>query len=703
MPTVCKPLVVAPTAPLTASAIARALTPRILPTRTAATTTAAAVTALVPASLNLTHLLLSTSSHFASKADYTFQHLSLFQPGSRQPRSHRVRAAVTAAITHPPHSSTPSAAMVPPTIVTDADPHGGVSGLSTEAPSTAPPQSAKLEAMLVDETHGASPETSAPFKKQRIAGSTSASDAPAVTADDSSADPPAPAATSAATTAVAAAAVSAPANAPPSLPAALPAYVPPPHAEAAWAHFRRLGSPRLLVAPMVDQSELPFRRLCAKYGAQGAYTPMFHSRLFVEDHKYRREFTTCAEDRPLFVQFCANNPDTLVKAASLVAADCDYIDINFGCPQRIARRGRYGAFLMDDLPLIESLVSALSAARLPAPVSCKIRIFPDLARTIAYARMLEAAGCYLLAVHGRTREQKDGKKVRADWEMIRRVKEAVSIPVIANGNIRDLSDVLQCLEATGADGVLSAESLLENPALFGGYRVDDGGEGGEEGGEDDGEEGRRVESEAHAAAAEAAEAADSATAAAAAAAAATELAARITTEAAAEVQRLEAASAASGAASSKGRLTIDRITLAEEYLALCDSHPVPMRMVRSHLHRMLGPVFSRHPHVREKLNKEYKLTVPWLQELVGQLKACERGEVGEVVAAGEGGAAAAVAAEANGVSSDAAAAGGVAGDYNNGAAAAGAPVTGAAVTGMAEADEGGPVGDGRQAVAVAGL
>ncbi|CAI5512447.1 unnamed protein product [Closterium sp. Naga37s-1] len=399
------------------------------------------------------------------------------------------------------------------------------------------------------------------------------------------------AATSAAAAAAPAAAVSTPADVPTSAPAAaIPAYVPPPHVEAAWAHFRRLGSPRLLVAPMVDQSELPFRRLCAKYGAQGAYTPMFHSRLFVEDHKYRREFTTCPEDRPLFVQFCANNPDTLVKAASLVAPDSthctspcpfpppppppvfpffspprfppflSYSLLFFStpplpsapfwplsllphlapspfprcsCPQRIARRGRYGAFLMDDLPLVESLVSALSAARLPAPVSCKIRVFPDLARTIAYARMLEAAGCYLLAVHGRTREQKDGKKVRADWEMIRRVKESVSIPVIANGNIRDLADVVECLEATGCDGVLSAESLLENPALFGGYRVDDGVERGQANG---GEE--------------------------------------------------------------------------------------------AHLHRMLGPVFSRHPHIREKLNKEYKLTVPWLLDLVGQLRACEKGEVG---------------------------------------------------------------------------
>lgn len=83
----------------------------------------------------------------------------------------------------------------------------------------------------------------------------------------------------------------------------------------------------------------------------------------------------------------------------------DYIDLNLGCPQRIAKRGFYGAFLMDDLQLIEQLVTA-AASRLAKPVSCKIRLFPDISKTIEYARMLQAAGCSLLAVHGRLRECK---------------------------------------------------------------------------------------------------------------------------------------------------------------------------------------------------------------------------------------------------------------------------------------------------------
>lgn len=241
--------------------------------------------------------------------------------------------------------------------------------------------------------------------------------------------------------------------------------------ERAWAHWTKLGKPKLIVAPMVDNSELPFRMLCRKFGAEAAYTPMLHSRIFTENEKYRKqEFTTCKEDRPLFVQFCANDPDTLLEAARRVEPYCDYVDINLGCPQRIAKRGNYGAFLMDNLPLVKSLVEKL-ALNLHVPVSCKIRVFPKLEDTLNYSRMLEEAGCSLLAVHGRTRDEKDGRKFRADWSAIKAVKSALRIPVLANGNIRHMDDVRKCLEETGADGVLSAEALLENPALFAGFRT----------------------------------------------------------------------------------------------------------------------------------------------------------------------------------------------------------------------------------------
>ena len=237
-------------------------------------------------------------------------------------------------------------------------------------------------------------------------------------------------------------------------------------AAAAWAYFKRLGAPKWHVAPMVDQSELAFRMLCRRHGATLAYSPMIHSRLFVESPKYREEiFTTCGADRPLLVQFCANDPDTLLAAAKLVEDRCDGVDLNLGCPQRIAKRGGYGAFLMDDLPKVERMVRLL-AANLKVPVTCKIRKFPELRDTLAYARMLERAGCQLLAVHGRTRDQKNAKEWRADWDAIKAVREHVAIPVLANGDVRSLDDARRLMRHTGAVGVLSAEPLLRDPALF---------------------------------------------------------------------------------------------------------------------------------------------------------------------------------------------------------------------------------------------
>lgn len=249
-----------------------------------------------------------------------------------------------------------------------------------------------------------------------------------------------------------------------------------PQAEAAWAWFNAMGAPKYWVAPMVDQSELPFRMLCRNHGSTAAYTPMLHARLFMEGAPYRKEhFTTTDMDRPLLAQFCANDPAVLLAAAKMVEAHVDGVDVNLGCPQRIAKKGRYGAYLMDHLDLVESLVSTL-AKELTVPVTVKIRRFDDVEKTVAYAAMLERAGASLIAVHGRTRDHKKTEGVRACWDTIAAVKRALRIPVLANGNIQTLHDVEPCLVATGCDGVLSAESLLNDPALFAPRRLLPGGE-----------------------------------------------------------------------------------------------------------------------------------------------------------------------------------------------------------------------------------
>lgn len=212
-----------------------------------------------------------------------------------------------------------------------------------------------------------------------------------------------------------------------------------------------------------------------------AYTPMFHARLFAQEEKYRRAHFQAVKpgtsdiwldgnpklDRPLFVQFCANDPDALLAAAKEVAPYCDAVDLNLGCPQGIARKGHYGAFLQEDQDLIFRLINQLHK-ELPIPVTAKIRILETKEASLAYAKNVIAAGASILTVHGRRREQKGHLTGVADWEMLKYIRDNLPAEVVmfANGNVLQPGDLEKCLEATGVDGVMSAEGNLSDPALF---------------------------------------------------------------------------------------------------------------------------------------------------------------------------------------------------------------------------------------------
>ncbi len=176
------------------------------------------------------------------------------------------------------------------------------------------------------------------------------------------------------------------------------------------------------------------------------------------------------EDRPLIAQFAGHDKDMLLRAMKLVEQHVDGVDINCGCPQGIAKRGRYGAFLMEEEHgdrLVE-IVRHL-ATNLTVPVCVKLRILPSgIEDSMDLYQRIVDAGASMLTIHGRTRLQKQRSTGSADWELIRQVVQRVGhvVPILSNGNIANMDDVHRCLKVTGADGVMSSEAILEYPALF---------------------------------------------------------------------------------------------------------------------------------------------------------------------------------------------------------------------------------------------
>lgn len=230
-----------------------------------------------------------------------------------------------------------------------------------------------------------------------------------------------------------------------------------------------------ILAPMVGASELPFRLLCRKYGAQLCYTPMMSSAKFSSDHSYRKdEFQTIPEDRPLVCHFSANDPEEFAKAAKLVEDKCDAIDLNLGCPQRTAYVGHFGSYLLEqkDRDLICNIVKKASK-EVSKPIFVKIRLLNTIKETIKLCRDLKNAGASLIAIHARYRAsfERKGAGARdgaAMLDQIVEVKKALGpdFPIIANGNVITYDDVVNNMEISSADGIMSAEGILDNPALF---------------------------------------------------------------------------------------------------------------------------------------------------------------------------------------------------------------------------------------------
>jgi len=225
-----------------------------------------------------------------------------------------------------------------------------------------------------------------------------------------------------------------------------------------------------ICAPMVRYSKQGFRILVRKYDCDLTFTPMIISNSFVRSIKARdSDFTTCPEDRPLIVQFAASSYDDFANATEIVAPYCDGVDLNCGCPQRWAIAEGYGSCLLGKPQLIKDMVRNAQARvnNSDFTVSIKIRIHKDIKETVSLCQQACNAGVSFISVHGRT---KDERCQPVHYDAIQTIKDSVSVPVVANGDIKSLEDAVTVQKLTGVNGVMSARGILANPALYAGYK-----------------------------------------------------------------------------------------------------------------------------------------------------------------------------------------------------------------------------------------
>ncbi|CAE7700506.1 DUS1L [Symbiodinium microadriaticum] len=250
-----------------------------------------------------------------------------------------------------------------------------------------------------------------------------------------------------------------------------------------------LREPVLAMAPMVTQSDYAFRRLVRAHGCTLCYTEMLMASRFAESEDYRRRAFgsgVAAEDHPLVVQFAANDPQVLLRAA-LHAQElgADAVDLNLGCPQWKAKLGHSAltaaestaaeakktgsrSLAAGSFQSLEAMVAACSQEpAVSIPVFCKIRLQPTEAETLDLSTRLQRAGCALLAVHGRRLESEKARRDGpADLLAVAELRAKLSLPVLSNGNVRCAQDVTDNLKFTSCEGIMVAEQLLRDPALF---------------------------------------------------------------------------------------------------------------------------------------------------------------------------------------------------------------------------------------------
>ena len=222
----------------------------------------------------------------------------------------------------------------------------------------------------------------------------------------------------------------------------------------------------IFLAPMAGITDRAFRMMCKKYGAGLVCTEMVGSKgLFYGDDKTKPILNTQDERRPISMQIFGSDVNAMGYAASYVSNMADILDINMGCPAPKVVKNGDGSRLLLDLELAEKIIKEV-VSKSKVPVTVKIRKGWDSDNIVAVeaAKIAERAGAAAVIIHGRTRQE--FYSGNADWEIIKKVKESVNIPVIGNGDIKSKEDAAEMFEKTNVDGIMIGRAAMGSPWIF---------------------------------------------------------------------------------------------------------------------------------------------------------------------------------------------------------------------------------------------
>jgi tRNA-dihydrouridine synthase B len=221
----------------------------------------------------------------------------------------------------------------------------------------------------------------------------------------------------------------------------------------------------IFLAPLAAINCPAFRLLCKEYGAGLVYTQMIDVDEFLKnpDEGYNRFIDILDGERPISIQLVGSKPDTLAKATKIIDKYADIIDINLGCIEKDILAKQAGSFLIKHPEQIKRVVDAI-ISNTNKPVTAKIRIGWDNINAIEVSKILENYGIKAIAVHARTKLQKYTGK--ADWNVIKSVKENVNIPIIGNGDVKDYKTAESLFKKTNCDAIMIGRATIGNPQIF---------------------------------------------------------------------------------------------------------------------------------------------------------------------------------------------------------------------------------------------